>query len=37
MDILFHLGISGEFMWTEDDGKFYTLDEIIAEVKSWGD
>lgn len=36
-DVLFHLGISGEIMWQDDDGKVYDLDDIIAEVKSWDD
>ena len=36
-DILFHLGISGEIMWAEDDGQTYDLDDIIEEVKSWAD
>lgn len=34
-DILFVLGISGDFYFTEDDGQDYDLDDIIAEVKSW--
>lgn len=35
MDILFQLGISEDFFYTEDDGEEYDLEDIITEVKSW--